>query len=226
MEAGTMIRGVSMRQAKSTMAIGAIAAIATLAAGLSLGGGALAQQQPLPAPGTTAMPAPPDRGATVEDLLAPPDQGFLLTMEAWQRRIAVLSLALRATELEVQRAEQERRLRELQVETDSIDVLSMSGLGDEAALTNLPPMLQGLEQVRQAQQELEPPEQPILPIRVQQIRGVGDNLVASVATDDGLRVNVRAGDFLPDGRPVLRVSSSAVTVRELSGRENTYGLRP
>ncbi len=214
-----------MRQFRSM--VRSAGSIAALGFALFFGISAAAQQAPLPAPGTGAMPAPPDRGATVDDLLAPPDQGFLLTMEAWQRRIALLSLALRATELEVQRAEQERRLRELQVETDSIDVLSLSGLGDEAALANLPPMLQGgLEQVRQAQQELEPPEQPILPIRVQQISGVGDNLRAAVATDDGLRVTVRAGDFLPDGRPVLRVGQASVTIRELSGRENTYGLRP
>lgn len=192
-----------------------------------------AQQQgqgPLPRPGAASpVPSPPDAGGSVEDLLAPPDQGFLLTMEAWQRRIAVLSLALRAAELEVQRAEQERRLRELQVETDSIDVLALSGLSDDAGGGNLPPLLQGgLEQVRQAQQQQRqsaPPEPQSQPLRVQQIRGVGDNLIATVTTDDGMRASVQSGEFLPDGRAVVQVSQGSVTVRERNGRQRSYGLR-
>lgn len=188
-------------------------------------------QVPQPFAAEGLVPSAPELAPSeTADLLAPPDQGFLLSMEAWQRRIALLTLALRASELEVRRAEQEKRLRELQVETDSIDILGLGGFGDDGALGSLPPMLQGsigsLEGLRAAQNQArnEPARAPDTMVAVQQIRGVADNLVATVATVDGDVVQVREGDMLPDGRPVVRVSSGAVTIQQPSGRNMTYGL--
>lgn len=140
--------------------------------------------------------------------LAPVDGNYLDTLEAWQRRIAIQTLALRARELDVQQAEQDQRLEEIR---------NPSTANTAAAPANMQSMLDSLAaQTPQVPANITParPE-----ITVRSIRGVGDALTAIVETDSGARVMVRAGDSLPNGEVVDSIRPSSLTI----GGKN-YGL--
>jgi len=152
-----------------------------------------------------------------DNLAVPRGSSFLNAMDDWQRRIALLNLALQAGELEVQRAEQTRALTQLQA-----DRMQMMSLANQGMLWNVPGM--GNEDRLSAnlpgQQQTNSSDVPeIMPIQVINIQGVGEELQAAVLVNREIYMTVKAGSNLPDGRVVTSVTGQGVQVED-----TTYGI--
>ncbi|MEA1938885.1 MAG: type IV pilus biogenesis protein PilP [Pseudomonadota bacterium] len=174
-------------------------------------------------PDSIAVTAPdpmPNVGTT------PPSRSFLQAMEAWQRRITLLTYSLRATELEVQRAEQQQRLKDIEGRTSSSAFGGLIGSGDSGAgdIDFVTKMIMDQMEGQPQKQDFEEAIPTTLPIRVVGIKGVGDKLTARVFTPSGGLIMVEPGTILPDGRAVVNITGSAVHLEEPTGEIRSYGL--
>ncbi len=179
---------------------------------------------------------------SISALLTEPDQSYLEVMEQWEQRIRLLQYALKYSELEVRRAQQEKQLNQLRKENADFEFLASGGFGDEEA--DLPgkrvndikrePAAEEIQGLRadldemmgkpaangivkdagaeEAETVAAPPPAPPR-IQVHTVRGVEGELTATMVADGGFVLSVQEGDEVGNGHRVTRISHAGVTVR-------------
>jgi len=149
-----------------------------------------------------------------EHALMGQDRGFLSDVERIRKNITFMQLELKEKELEYKVMEQAKKLDDL----ENTVVIGKESCNQKV---EMPSIFGQLAPVQNAEEEEEAAPAQVF---VTSIKGLKDDLKATVVSDDIGESVVGVGDVLNNGYKVVSVSKSAITLENTDGDIETIGI--
>lgn len=150
------------------------------------------------------------------------DNHFLADIERIQKNITFMQLELKEKELEFKVMEQVKKMDEL--ENPVVEDAESCETSEPSLFSSYVPAPIAPTFVEEDEEDEVIVVEPVAPLYVTSIKGVADNLKATISSEDIGTSVVSVGDVLNNGYKVVSISKNTMTLENANGDIETIGV--